>query len=438
MKHATGFSSSVVVATLLVSLFFAAFAQSARLSLANGSSTFSFVNKEYDSGTIVPPNSPLNVWYDWVNVSGTQIINYALYTTPDYSYPVPIACIIGQHLRLADGSDVFVASALDGMEVYRDLNGDGIPQANFTSGESEIIYFMYSNMSDSYSMIPIQKMMQDDTAHYEWSFTYENVYAYLQNATARIGVAVRLKLDHLTLGYDFSLNGNVTSLKTSFDIGKAKDIQVFDPGINDYANSSQFSFDGLSLSLLYATATYASNPYSTSVNGQPYNSTIANSSAMEAETAQVAVGEVKAYDFIFGGNYTLNKDESNVTHEANIETYAAKAEAASESSLPIKIYGPVVRGISFFSDELNLGDLFGGSWPNVNTDYGASSLVYRICFPVWDGHQIVHDPIYVGYLSGSTSIPEFSTITIAVAIMVTTALVLITARVRKRCLVKIK
>ena len=431
MKQVAGFSSSVVVATLLVSLFFAAFAQSAQLGLASVSSTFSFVNKEYESGTIVPPYSPLNVWYDWVNVSGTQIINYALYTTPDYNFPVPIASIVGQHLRLADGSDIFVASALDGMEVYRDLNGDGIPQANFTSGESEIIYFMYSNMSDSYSMAPIQKVMHYDTAHYEWSFTYENVYAYLQSATARIGVAVRLKLEHLTLGYDFSLNGNVSNLKTSFDIGKAKDIQVFDSTINDYVNSSQFSFDGLSLSLLYATATYASNPYSTSVNGQPYNSTTTNSSAVDADIAQVAVGEVKAYDFIFGGNYTLNRNENN-------ETFEAKAEAAAESSLPIKIYGPVVRGISFFSDELNLAELFGGSWPNVNTDYGASSLVYRICFPVWDGQQIVHDPVYVGYVFGSTVILEFPTTTIVVVLMVTTVLVLVTARVRKHYLVKTK
>lgn len=431
MKHVSVFSSSIVVAVLLVSLFLVALAQSAQSSLASASSPFSFVDKEYDSGTIVPPNSPLKVWYDWVNVSGTQVINYAMYTTPDYNYSVPIANIVGQHLRLADGSDVFVASALDGMEVYRNQNGDGIPQANFTSGETEIVYFMYSNMSDSYSMAPIQKVMEDDTVHYKWSFTYENVYAYLQNATAHIGVAAKLKLDHLTLGYDFSVNGNVSNLKTSFDIGKAKDIQVFDSTTNDYVNSTEFSFDGLSLSLLYATATYASNPYSTYVNGQPYNSTTTNSSAVETDIAQVAVGNVKAYDFIFGGNYTLNWDASNETQQASIETYEAKAEAAAESSLPIKIYGPVVRGISFFSDELRLTDLFGGSWPNVNTNYGASSLVYRICFPAWDGQQIVYDPVYKGYLSGSTAIPEFPTTTIAAAAMVTMALVLIAARIRK-------
>jgi hypothetical protein len=241
-----------------------------------------------------------------------------------------------------------------------------------------------------------------------------------------------MKLDHLTLSYDFSVNGNVSNLKTGFDIGRAKDIQVFDPAINDYVNSTDFSLEGLSLSLLYATATYASKPYSTSVNGQPYNSSTTQNSAVDAEIAQVAVGDAKAYDFVFGGDYTLSRGENNETHQANIETHEAKAEAAAISSLPIKIYGPVVRGISFFTDELNLTDLFGGSWPNINTNYNAFSLVYRICFPVWDGLQIVHDPVYVGYVANTAQVPEFPSISMLPVFALSSLLVLVLAKTRKR------
>src|SRR3990170_2950316 len=197
------FSVSAAITILLVGLCFTALTPFASFKFASAS-TLPDGNAEYANGTLVPPHSPLNVWYDWVNVSDTQVINYAMYTTPEWNYSVPIANIIGQHLRVADGSEVFVASALDGMEVYRDLNGDGIPQANFTSGESEILYFMYSNMSDAYTMTPIQKTAESDIPHYQWGFTYEDVYAYLQNASVRSGVAVRLKLDHITLSYDFS------------------------------------------------------------------------------------------------------------------------------------------------------------------------------------------------------------------------------------------
>jgi hypothetical protein len=57
---------------------------------------------------------------------------------------------------------------------------------------------------------------------------------------------------------------------------------------------------------------------------------------------------------------------------------------------------------TFFTDKLNLGDLFGGSWPDITIDYSASSLIYRLCFPVWDGAQTQCDPVYVGYLSSRT------------------------------------
>jgi len=381
--------ASTVIALLLMAMVFALSPKSGSFNIVSASSILPQADLEYANGTLASNNAPFKVWYNWVNVSGTQVIYYAAYTTPDYPYPVPIANIIGQHFSLADGTQVFIASALSELEVYRDLNGDGIPQANTGSGENEILYYIYSNMSQGYNMTPIQKTTIDSVPHYQWSFTYQNAYAYLQNANARVGVIARMLFEHLTLNYDFSVDGNVSDLKTGFDIGKVTNLEILDP--------SQFSsFDGLSLALLYATATYTSTSYSTSVNGQPYDSSTADS-AVDAAVAEVKVEDVKAYDFIFGGNYTLDRDGGSETHQANVETYEAKAQAVPMAGLPT-IYGPTVRSISFFTDQLNLAYLFGGSWPNVNSSYESSSLIYRICFPVWDGMQIQHDPVYVGYI----------------------------------------
>jgi hypothetical protein len=421
------FSVSVVVAVLLLALCFTAFSQSAMPNFARASSALPFDNVEYANGTIIPAHSDLNIWYDWVNVSGTQVINYALYTTPDYPYPVPIANLLGQHFHLADGTDVFVASGLSKFEVYRDLNGDGIPQANFTSGDSEILYYMYTNMSDSYSMTPIQKVMKDSTPHYLWGLTYVNAYAYLMRPTGYDLVA-KLIFDHITIGYDFSVNGNVSDLKTNFDIGKVSSLEPL--------TSSEVSLDGLSLALLYVTSVYASKPYSTSVNGQPYNSTTAQESATSADIAQVAVGDKKAYDFLFGGNYTLNRGENNETHQANIETHEVQTEAASLSSLPTVIYGSPLWQLSFFRDQLDLADLFGGSWPEFNMDYNGSSLIYRICFPVWDGMQIQQDPVYVAYLSSNAPVPEFPEAFVLPILITATLLILAIAKARKHSFIK--
>jgi hypothetical protein len=428
IKGTVRFSVFALIAVLFASLCFTAFPQTSKINLAKAVSTLPVDSMEYADGSINPENSPLLIWYNWVNVSGTQVIDYAIYTTPDYNYPVPIANLVGQHFRLEDGTQVFIASALSELEVYRDANGDGIPQANFTSGDSEILYYMYTNMSDSFSMTPVQKVVQASVPHYQWSFTYENVHGYLQNAAARIGVAASLIFSHITLSYDFSVNGNVSNLKASFDIGKVTNLNILD--------SSQFSLDGLSLALLYATATYTSKPYSTYVDGQEYNSTTAEDSAVNADLAQVQVSGIKAYDFVFGGNYTLNRGETNETHQASIETYEAKAEAAALSSISTTIRINPIKGMGFFRDQLNLVDLFGGSWQDFNMNYETSSLIYRICFPAWDGMQIQHDPVYVGYMLSSTENSqaiEFPTIIVlsGLAVVIVVLLILVVV-VRKR------
>jgi hypothetical protein len=354
-----------------------------------------------------------------------------MYTDSHYPYPGPVVNLVGQHLKLADGSEVFVASALDKFEVYRDLNGDEIPQGNFVPAGGEILYYMFMNTSTSASPTPIQKTFVGGVPHYQWGFRYEDVYAYFLQPKSAGGVDTVAKLifDHIMFSYDFSVNANVSNLKTNFDIGEVSSLDVF--------NSSNFSFNGLSLSLLYPTSTYASQQFSTSVNGQSYNPSATENSTIIADNAQVTVGNVKAYEYVFGGNYALNRGENNETNQADIQTYEAKTEVASISSLPFQIYGPAVRSISYFRDELNLNTLFGGSWADINTDYGSSSMVYRVCFPVWDGLQIVHDPIYVGYISSATTVPEFPTPAIVVPILIIGGLLaIVAAKPRQHNIVK--
>ena len=221
-------------------------------------------------------------------------------------------------------------------------------------------------------------------------------------------------------------------MKLSFDIGKVVSSNAINPAPVEVLNQT-FPLDNLGLALLFTTATYASKPYSTSVNGQPYNSTTADSPATSVDLARVAVGNTSAYEFAsFGGNYTLNRGENNETHQANIETYEAKAEVITLTDLPIKIYDPALSQLSWFRDYLNLTDLFGGSWPDVAIDYNASSLIYRVCFPVWDGLQIVHDPVYVGYLASTSQIPEFPAIIMLPIFALSSLLILALAKARKR------
>ena len=150
------------------------------------------------------------------------------------------------------------------------------------------------------------------------------------------------------------------------------------------------------------------------------------------------MGGVQAYDFVFGGNYTLNRGEGNETHQANIETYEAKAEAAALFSLSTTIRINPIKGMGFFKDQLNLSDLFGGSWQDFNMNYETSSLIYRVCFPAWDGMQIQHDPVYVGYILSKTEdlhpseFPNVLLLSVFAVVAVASLVLFVIVRKRKR------
>ena len=192
------------IALLLSAMVLTLSPASGQLNLVSESITIPQTDQEYKR---TPPNNALQSLVQLDEHFKHTILTE--YTTPEYTFPVPIANIIGQHFSLEDGTQIFIASALSELEVYHDLNGDGIPQTSTGSDENEILYYIYSNMSESYSMTPIQKTTIDAVPHYQWSFTYQNAYAYLQNAQARVGVVARMFFEHLTLNYDFSVNGNV-------------------------------------------------------------------------------------------------------------------------------------------------------------------------------------------------------------------------------------
>lgn len=418
MKFIIGLSVFLMcttVATMLSSTVFSGRTVSSSVEAASFSPVYT--NTEYSNGTI--HESPCDIWYDWVNASGTQIICYILYSNVVNS---PIINFLGQHFQVGNGTEVFVGSTMALLEVYNDTNSDGIPQANFTSGVSEIKYYLLMNSSVSYQIGFINKTLEDGVAHYRWSFEYTTIDGFLLYPEQQPGhVAARVIIDHLGLMYDFYVDQNVSNLKTSFDIGSIVDLQQL-------PEEPPVLLDGLSLSLLFSTATVADKPYTIHVNGQQYNSTTTTNSAIAATMGQVAVDMKKACDFVLGGSY-------NLTRGQDVETHEVKSEAAATSSVPQSALSDLERILGFFEDNLNLTALFGAPLKPVSLNCNSSALLYRICYPVWDGLRIEHDPTYVTYLFSNTQIPEFPTLMVLPMLISAASLIVAWARLRKRRLV---
>jgi hypothetical protein len=191
-------------------------------------------------------------------------------------------------------------------------------------------------------------------------------------------------ISHIGFSYDYYIQGNTSYLKSSFGIGRITDLQPSMPTLN-------VSLDGLSLSLFFGTSTVSSKPYVVEVNGQPYNSTLVTEPTIPNNQTEVKIQDKKAYEFLFGQNYTLFTDSTQ-------ENYESKSIASSKDSVPTSPRVSLTWVINNLQSVLHdLFPLITTLPPNLNLDYETSTLLYRVCYPTWNGNRIKHDPTYIAY-----------------------------------------
>jgi len=361
-------------------------------------------NAEYSNGSLGTPQEGVALWYAWVNTSASQIIFLAYQS---YVYNPPVITFLGQHYYAENGTEVFVGNTLEGMEIYNDTNGNGLPDANYTSGESEILYNFFVNSSASFNVKPINKTIINGLPHYQWGIRYWNVDGFLIAPTNQ-SISAAVMVDYMDFSYDFYVQNNVTYLKTNFGLGKITPL-----------GSGNLSLNGLSVALFYGTIVITSKPYVTMVNGNPYNSTTAPATVEPTESSEIKIAEATAYKFLFGQNYTLFRDSTQ-------ETYGSKCTAVSNQSVS-GILMRVQWVLSLMEDALStVFPKISSMQAAITLDYGVSSFLYRVCYPVWSGYQLEHDPTYVAYL-GVPTVPELSPplMFVIVAALVSTAVLLI-------------
>jgi len=369
--------------------------------------------REYTSGSI--PRDGVDIWYTWINTSGTQVAFFTYYSTV---YNSPIMAFLGQHYRTADGLEVFMGNTLLLMEVYKDANGNGVPDMDLTSGTGEVEYFLLVNSSVRFTPTPVGKRIVDGIPHYNWSVRHEGIDGFLLYPEDRTidgvqtNLGAKVYLDHLTLTYDYFVQGNVSYLKTGIDAGPITEVI---PHIG-----SDVSLSGLSLSILYGTTTISSKPYTVFVNGQPYNSTVVREPSILTGRAEVVISDRKAYEFLFEENYTLYRGSV-------AQSFGSRAVASATGSVPS-------NARNYLSPDWVrawLGRYLSNVLPQIKSmpgdlsvGYDTSSFVYRVCYPVWDGKRLEHDPTYVSYLTptpvsygpGGPQVPRFPIEQLAVAL----------------------
>jgi len=378
-------------------------------------------SQEYSSGDVqVFPS--LDAWYAWISINGTHTIFLALHS---FQAPSPVSAFVGESYNTSD-SRVFVANALMAMEVYNDTNGNGFLDANYAIPSTELLYTIQLNASQSFTTSPVQKTLTDNVPHYDWGVTYGMIQGDLITADPAYNYgyggglpASQVLIDNLSLFYDYSITGNTTYLKTSYEIGN---VTLVPPTL------SNVTLKGLSLSLLHFVLAVSSEGYAVRTNGSSidYDSQTSQTSS-QVNTAQIIVPGSTAYEFRFNDNYTLQTNPP-----VSLRTVYA---AAPNNSLPVKAFTgagalQVIRAQDYVKASLpNIAGLPASS----DLNYSSSKLIYRISYPTWEGIGIKHDPTYIGYYvpnlpTISTAVPGFPMIivylglTLAVVAAITTVI----------------
>src|SRR6266851_23142 len=382
--------------------------------LAQSSVDFS---QEYASGDVqILPYSL--AWYTWISINGTHTIFLAEHSA---QYPSPVSAFVGESYNTSSNSRVFVANAIMAIEVYNDTNGNGILDANYATGQTELLYTILMNASQTFQPNPVAKTSVSGIPHYRWGVTYGAIQAILvKNATGVLGTpygggaaASYLNIDHFTLSYDYSLVGNATFLKTSYEIGNVTLVPPTLPKV---------TLKGLSLSLLHFTLVVG-NPYDVTANGSAYDSQTSQTST-KVNDAQISLLGSRAYEFRFNDNYTLLTNPP--------VSLRAVYAAASSNSLPTGAF----QGQGS-TDIIRVQDYVRAALPSIaglpassDLNYNASKLIYRISYPTWGGIGVKHDPTYVAYYIPHlilTSLPVPFDPTILVYLAVAAAAVAIAA-----------
>lgn len=366
------------------------FAYSAGITRVLGSLPFD-TGAEYTSGH--SSSEWGGVWYAWVNVSGTQVIFTALYSE---AYNSPVRVFLGEHYNSAVGQPVLVGNALTMIEVYNDTDHNGILDANYTVGTSELKYYILVNSSRTFDVSPVQKTDVDGSVHYTWGVTYSGIDAFLVSPDpygpgyGGWSNVTPMDLSEVGLSYDYSIGQNMTFLKTSFHIGNFTILQNTDSAV---------SLEGLSMSLLYTTQAVSPAQYTIMADDKAFNSTL-NTPLAAISKAQINLGNLTTFEFRFKDNYTL--------YTSTLTEYAAKYSACPTDSIDSQLLRENWNTPFWFAQD-NMMEMF----PDVDVgapfdvNFTTSSFIYRIQYPEWSGKRIEHDPTYVAFMSAQPPVPEF-------------------------------
>ncbi len=331
-------------------------------------------NQETAHGTITYKNTEFD--YAWFN---TTLLDGLLF---NYHMPVGLPSIMNPiqlfHLKMKNNSEVFVSNSLIAVEIYNDINQNNILDADYTSGSTELMYLLYPNASVNY-MIEGPEKHRDNC--FTWSVRYDQpqIIGNSDPVYSNENTIIELIFDYFEFRY------NYTFIESSNDV---QGIVKLDINIGKVISATKISLNGKEaitipkqwgLSLLFSLSTsysHRSRTYEAYENRLTY---------IKLGDGKKDFFEARLYD-----NYTYNDNGVNKTYPAYCVFTTEKSISPEErqvlttSTYAYQFANEFINSILESSSQLYLDPI-------------TATCSYRIEYPVWQGLEIRHDPIFKIY-----------------------------------------
>ncbi len=338
----------------------------------------------YSSGHL----TDISLWYTWIDTGLSEII-FIAHADTEIDFFCPSVSFVVQHYFAPDGSELLVGHSVLMYELYNDTNGNGLVDADYEQGVTEVEYYFALNFSEGIVPQPVSIDDSDGVRTYRWGVRYVGVTGFLihplQSVDGEYEGAI-LTAEFLEHSYSYSLIGNTSQLKTTFKLGPILTFQAVHPGV---------AFEGLSLSALHTTLLFSSaSDTGIFVEDSFYDSSISEFDSTPMNKAEISGNQTEFYLMSFADNYTLSTDPPSILP---VTVSACPSENVNprirRDHFPFPLW--VLQGfLNAFLPRITDSDL------NLDLDYRTSGLLYRATYPQYDGLSLTHDPTYIAYLSG--------------------------------------
>jgi hypothetical protein len=325
--------------------------------------------------------------YVWINVKGAQILFLAIVS---FEAPSPVQVFITEHYYSQNNSiEIFMGNQLNYLELYHDnITKDGVPTGNYTAGEhDEISHYIIFNASQSVQIFDVLKFESDTGFTYKWGIRYSDLQAIIiKSSSYPIMESFDVNIPYVQFNYDYEidLNQNQTILKSYFHLGTFQ-------GVDDSF------FDNLSLSCLHSSFSHVSNISSVYINGSKLFSSNNENTTFVMDNIAQEVNQQSIWINRFKSNYTVIDQNST-------KSYPTVTASAPLASIDLNMRSSGHLGI------MKLSEYLASFFPPLFTKLSSialdqsfslkKSLVrYRICYPEWSGHEIIHDPWLIAQIT---------------------------------------